>query len=130
MQNLQPGQENPGYNFTLNRFFSELPAVIDKAPALVRNSYQRMKTPAEFELYDLQEDPYEFNDLVSDPDHNAILKTLKQQLARWRQKTNDPLLKPMNLQRLKAEITACFENGLPQKTRLELTYPDYFFAKP
>ena len=130
VQNLQPGQENPGYNFTLNRFFSELPAVIDKAPALVRNSYQRMKTPAEFELYDLQEDPYEFNDLVSDPDHNAILKTLKQQLAHWRQKTNDPLLKPMNLQRLKTEITACFEDGLPQKTRLELTYPDYFFAKP
>jgi len=130
VQNLQPEQENPGYNFTLNRFFSELPAIIEKAPPLVRNSYQRMKTPAAFELYDLQDDPYEFNDLVSDPDHKTILESLKQQLARWRKETNDPLLKPANLQRLKNEIMACFENGLPQKDRLELTYPDYFFGKP
>ena len=130
VQNLQPGQENPGYNFTLNRFFAELPAAIETAPALVRNSYQRMKTPAEFELYDLQQDPYEFNDLVSDAGHTAIRENLKQQLARWRKETNDPLLKPANLQRLKAEINACFENGQPQKSRLELTYPDYFFATP
>ena len=127
VQNLQPGQENPGYNFTLNRFFAELPAVIETAPALVRNSYQRMKRPAEFELYDLQQDPYEFNDLVSVAGHTAIRENLKQQLARWRKETDDPLLKPANLQRLKAEIDACFENGLPQKSRLELTYPDYFF---
>ena len=104
--------------------------MIETAPALVRNSYQRMKTPAEFELYDLQQDPYEFNDLVADAGHTAVQENLKQQLARWRKETNDPLLKPANVQRLKAEIDACFENGLPQKSRLQLTYPDYFFATP
>ena len=130
VQNLQPGQVNPGYDFTLKRFFSELPEVIQTAPAVVRNSYQRMKRPAEFELYDLQQDPYEFNDLVSDTAHATMLANLKQQLASWRQETRDPLLRPANLQHLKAEIDACFENGQPQKSRLELTYPDYFFATP
>jgi N-sulfoglucosamine sulfohydrolase len=130
VQNLQPGKENPGYNFTLNRFFAGLPEVIEAAPALVRDSYKRMKTPAAFELYDLQQDPYEFKDLVSDASHTAILKNLKQELARWRKETRDPLLQPANLQRLKAEIDACLINGNPDKSSLKLTYPDYFFATP
>ena len=130
VQNLQPGQENPGYKFTLNRFFTGLQSVIDSAPNGIRESYQRMKTPAEFELYDLQQDPYEFNDLVSDANHRIILADLKQQLARWRKETNDPLLSRANLLRLKAEVDACMMNGQPQKSKLELTYPDYFFAPP
>ncbi len=130
VHNLQPGQENPGYSFTLNRFFSGLPEVIEAAPALVRDSYQRMKTPAAFELYDLQQDPYEFKDLVSDASHAAILENLKQELARWRKETRDPLLQPANLQHLKAEIDACLINGKPDKSLLKLTYPDYFFATP
>ena len=130
VQNLQPGQENPGYSFTLNRFFSGLPEVIEAAPALVRDSYQRMKKPAEFELYDLQQDPYEFTDLVSNASHAAILENLKQELARWRKQTRDPLLQPANLQRLKAEIDACLINGSPDKSLLKLTYPDYFLETP
>ena len=130
VQNLLPGQENPGYNFTLQRFFPELPEVIDAAPALVRDSYRRMKTPAAFELYDLHQDPYEFNDLVSDPRYKVTLDTLKKELARWRKETRDPLLDSASLQRLKSEMEACQVNGKPDKSLLHLTYPDYFFAKP
>ena len=39
----------------------------------------------------------------------------------------DPLLQPENLSRLKAEVDACFVDGTPDKSRLSLAYPDYFF---
>ena len=128
IQNLQPGQENPGYEFTMKRFFPDLATSIEEAPDHVRESYRRMKRPGEFELYDLQQDPYEFTDLVSNAANAAVLAELKQQLADWRLKTRDPFLDPAKLRRLKAEIDACMVNGQPQKSSLDLTYPDYFFA--
>ena len=57
IQNLMPGQNNPGYDFTLKRFFPGLSKTIDAAPAHIRAAYHRMKTPPEYELYDLQTDP-------------------------------------------------------------------------
>ena len=128
IQNLQPGQENPGYEFTMKRFFPDLATSIEEAPDHVRESYRRMKRPGEFELYDLQQDPYEFTDLVSNAANAAVLAELKQKLADWRLKTRDPFLDPAKLRRLKAEIDACMVNGQPQKSSLDLTYPDYFFA--
>ena len=128
IQNLQPGQENPGYEFTMKRFFPDLATSIEEAPDHVRESYRRMKRPGEFELYDLQQDPYEFTDLVSNAANATVLAELKQQLADWRLKTRDPFLDPAKLRRLKAEIDACMVNGQPQKSSLDLTYPDYFFA--
>ena len=130
VRNLQAGKENPGYEFTMKRFFSGLATSLEKAPKPVRESYRRMKTPNAFELYDLQQDPYEFQDLVSDPGHASILANLKQQLHDWRKETQDPLLDKNNLARLAAEIEACMVDGQPQKGKLELTYPDYFFVHP
>jgi N-sulfoglucosamine sulfohydrolase len=128
IQNLLPGKTNPGHAFTLNRFFPDLPDTIESASDPVRASYRRMQTPPAFELYDLHSDPYEFRDLAPNADHSVVLAELKQQLATWRTQTHDMLLVPGNLQRLKAEIDACIEDGIPAKSRLTLTYPDYFFA--
>jgi N-sulfoglucosamine sulfohydrolase len=114
----------------MKRFFSGLATSLEKAPKSIRESYRRMKTPNAFELYDLQQDPYEFQDLVSDPGHASILANLKQQLHDWRKETQDPLLDKNNLARLAAEIEACMVDGQPQKGKLELTYPDYFFVHP
>lgn len=130
VQNLQPHEENPGYSFTISRFYPELPDVIAAAPAVVRDSYRRMQIPAEYELYDLQQDPYEFRDLAASASHAAILANLKQELARWRKQTRDPLLRSANLQRIRAEIDACVTNGSPNKSLLKLTYPDYFLTTP
>jgi hypothetical protein len=121
-----PGRKNPGYAFTLQRFFSDLPPAIEAAPDLVRASYHRMESPPEYELYDLRADPHEFRNLSADPRHAETLVELKRQLADWRTRTRDPLLEPVNLKRLKSEIDACIVDGEAQKTRLELTYPDYF----
>ncbi|MGI9471239.1 MAG: sulfatase family protein [Rubripirellula sp.] len=127
IQNLLPEQVNPGYAFTEQRFFEGLSAVIERSSDPVRQAYQRMRKPPEFELYDLENDPHEFENLASNREHRETLTRLQTTLASWRDQTNDPLLDPRNLEQLKAEIDDCFVDGKPNKQHLELNYPEYFF---
>ncbi|MGB0582014.1 MAG: hypothetical protein ACPGVU_20150, partial [Limisphaerales bacterium] len=110
---------------TINRFFEGLQKVIKKSP--VKEAYALMRQPPEFELYDLQQDPYEFRNLTDDPKHSEKFAELKRVLAGWRNRTRDPLLNPANVRRLKQEVEACFQDGKPEKALLNLTYPTYFF---
>ena len=128
IRNLLPGQANPGYAFTLRRFFNGLPQVIAKAPETVRTAYDRMQIPPAYELYDLQSDPYEFHNLAADSEHADTLAELKTQLAEWRQRTRDPMLIADNVTRLKREVEACRVDGLPDKSRLTLNYTRYFLS--
>ncbi|MEM7383708.1 MAG: sulfatase-like hydrolase/transferase [Verrucomicrobiota bacterium] len=128
IRNLMPGEINPGYAFTNNRFFEGLDEVIAAAPEPVRGAYLRMEMPPEFELYDLESDPYEFTNLAADPNHAATLARLQARLQEWRHGTRDPLRDAKSITRLKEEIEACIEDGMAIKRRLLLTYPDYFFG--
>ena len=128
IQNLQPGTVNPGYRFTLERFYADLPQAIETAAPRIRTAYHRQRQPPEFELYDLQNDPHEFVDLAADPGSATVFHRLQTELTRWRISSQDPLLDNGNLKRLKAEIDACMLNGKPEKKRLTLNYPHYFFA--
>ena len=87
-----PGIENPGYQFTNNRFFDSLMDTIDKAPEPIRSAYYQMEKPSKFELYDLKNDPHEFNNLANDPTHSRILADLQTRLQQWREETKDPML--------------------------------------
>lgn len=127
IHNLLPDQDNPGYDFTLKRFFADLPKTIESAPDDIRTAYHRMKTPPTYELYDLETDPHEFRNLAADAEYAEPLATLKERLVEWRTRTNDPLLNPENLRRLKAEVDACIINGEAHKEKLQLSYLDYFF---
>lgn len=49
--------------------------------------------PAE-ELYDLENDPYEINNLATNPKYKKELSVLRAQLYRWMAETNDPGLIP------------------------------------
>lgn len=51
------------------------------------------ETPEEFELYDLQNDPEERNNLYGKPETDELVKTLRQQLEELRRQTRDPELK-------------------------------------
>lgn len=126
IQNLMPDQVNPGYDFTAGRFYSEdeLGKALDEAPERVREAYARMRKPPEFELYDLERDPYELENLAPDPDHQSVLTELKEALLEWRSETADPFLDKENVTRLKAEIDATFKEG--QYERPEgWHYPEY-----
>ncbi len=127
--NLMPGRVNPGNQFTKNRFFEDLIATIDEAPDPIRSAYRNMERPPKFELYDLEEDPHEFHNLAEDPDYREIRSDLEKRLDTWRHETRDPMLKYINLLRLKEEVDACFVEGQPDKAKLTLTYPDYFFDR-
>ena len=130
IQNLMPGQINPGYEYAMNRFFEGLPKSIEAAPSHIREAYQRMKRPPKYELYDLDNDPYEFRNLADDRRHETVFAKLRSKLDDWRTSTKDPLLDAENLKMLKSEVDACFVNGKPSKDKLNLTYPEYFFAAP
>ncbi|CAI7584920.1 unnamed protein product [Penicillium crustosum] len=44
------------------------------------------------ELYDLENDPNEVNNLVKDPEHAAVLEDLRTRLETWQRRTEDPWL--------------------------------------
>ncbi len=128
--NLMPGEVNPGYDYTRRKFFEENQEVVAEAPEPMRSAYQRMERPAEYELYDLESDPYEFTDLVDSTKHEEVFYRLKDELAQWQEDTDDPMRQRENVYRLKAEIDACIEEGgEASKAKLDLTYPDYFFTE-
>jgi N-sulfoglucosamine sulfohydrolase len=46
----------------------------------------------EWELYDLEADPKELNNLAGKPDHSKSLADLKGKLRAWQESTRDPWL--------------------------------------
>ena len=124
--NLMPDQVNPGYDFTMSRFYSadDLDRALARAPVRVRKAYARMRRPPEFELYDLERDPYEFENLASVPDHRSVLAELKDALLAWRRETGDPFLDAENVMRLKAEVDATFKDGQYERPD-GWRYPEY-----
>ena len=127
IENLLPGETNPGYAFTMDGHIeADVRAAVHAASPEVRAAYARMERPPQWELYDLAADPHEFRDLASDPAHAATLAHLQRTLADWRRDTADPLLKPENLARLKAEIAAASKADARENSWL---YPYYFFGQ-
>jgi arylsulfatase A-like enzyme len=51
--------------------------------------------PAE-ELYDLQTDPYELNNIADKPENKPVLRRMREQLNKWMLSQNDPALKGSN----------------------------------
>jgi N-sulfoglucosamine sulfohydrolase len=78
---------------------SDLAASTDE----VRQTYATWKDAPPVELYDLENDPCEFNNLGGQPEFADVQKRLLAQLELWRQQTNDPLIDPAKLARLTQE---------------------------
>ena len=51
---------------------------------------QRLVDPPQWELYDLRQDPVEFDNLVDMETMREIQQRLKAQLAQWQEETQDP----------------------------------------
>ena len=111
--NLLPNERNPGHDFTIERFVGneEMEEALRHASNEVRRAYELMAEPPQFELYDLEQDPFEFRNLAGEPDHQEVLRELRDTLLQWRQQTADPFLDPANVTRLRDEIEATRKNG-------------------
>ncbi|MBY5956499.1 sulfatase [Membranicola marinus] len=77
---------------------------IHHSPNHVKKAYAIWKQPPTFELYDLDQDPWEFNNLSDHPHFQHVLDNMKTLLRRWREETNDPLLDRVKLEKLTAEM--------------------------
>ena len=73
-----------------------------------RKAMEFLPIPPQWELYDLETDPWEFHNLSADPAHAATLKRLQGLLRDCQKETRDPFLDPAVLTAKHAEI-----NGRP-----------------
>tara|TARA_R110002072_G_scaffold271954_2_gene431972 strand:- start:4670 stop:6130 length:1461 start_codon:yes stop_codon:yes gene_type:complete len=60
----------------------------------IKEVYDRVENPPEVELYDLQQDPYEWSNLADNSELADVRERLLLEVEEWRQSTNDPLLDP------------------------------------
>ncbi len=60
----------------------------------IREVYDRVDNPPEFELFDVSADPHEYHNLASDPANKELVARLAARIADWRKETKDPFLDP------------------------------------
>lgn len=109
---------NPGTAYTIRRFQSA-DSAIAAAPITVRQAYRRMANPPEYELYDLVNDPYEWNNLADDAAYQQKRKKLSNVLKRWQVETRDPMLDKELARRFFDEIMGTNEE------KVDLRYHKY-----
>ena len=86
-----------------------------------------MRQPPRYELYDLENDPFEFRNLANAPEYAEIFLELQSSLTDWRKQTGDPLLDPRS-------FAATGRRGASIKSKStgkkhDWGYPDYFFGR-
>ena len=93
IHNPLAGEVNPGYAFTLGKKFFKTPEseLMAAASETVRAAYRLMKRPPLYELYDLQKDPYEFNNMADEPSLAKTRSRLVAELKRWQKESGDAL---------------------------------------
>ena len=68
------------------------------------------------ELYDLKADPYEINNLASDPEYAAKLKEMRGHLDKWMEQTGDRGREPESKEMFESDMDV-YLNGLRSKKR-------------
>ena len=84
-------------------FYAPNQQEIDASPPAVQASYLRWRNPPPVELYDLANDPWEFENLANADNMTEVKQLLLKELNDFRVRHGDPLLDPEKLSRLAAE---------------------------
>lgn len=67
-------------------------------PSEIEAIYKHWENPPEYSLYNLEDDPREWNDLAADPQYAEPLKEMIEALQKFQRDTADPFLDPANRQ--------------------------------
>jgi N-sulfoglucosamine sulfohydrolase len=89
IQNLEYEKQNPYIvtdNYSLN-----ISKQIPYKNTIIDSVFVRFKSPPEFELYDVENDPYEFHDIYTKEQNEPIVEKLKRKLLEWQISTSDSL---------------------------------------
>lgn len=132
VHNLLPQRVNPLYERYLVKQTPQTftPQELKNAPKHVQDAYRIFYQPPEFELYDLQNDPWEFYNLAKDSRYIKQVVRLKRRLIEWQIETNDPLRHKHILDQFTAENDATMTSGKYVRKKLgQWKYPEYFFEQ-
>jgi N-sulfoglucosamine sulfohydrolase len=130
VHNLLPHRKNPVYDIYLieQRPETFTHEELTNVPEHIQEAYKIFRRPPEYELYDLKNDPWEFNNLAENPSYDEHLTRLKKQLAKWQKETDDPFRHKHILEKFTAENDATMATGEYKKKKLgQWKYPEYFF---
>jgi len=120
------GTENPGYAFTLSHTVKISEEELFRvASNHVKEAYLRMKIPPEYELYDLNIDPFELVNLAENEQYADILMELKKQLRTWQKRTSDALIDTTTARVLFERI----QKVEIERPRKEVSYFDLMYNK-
>ncbi len=106
----RPDRPDPGAQLNAGLFpcnkrvaSGTLPEEVRDATENTRRAYAIYDNPPPEQLYDLHEDPWEFNNLADDPSYAPMKNRLRAELVDWQAQTGDLLRDPSLLARLNAE---------------------------
>lgn len=97
---------------------------LQAAPDSIIKVYQTWLNPPVLQLYDLQNDPWEFNDLAEKPEYEEIKFRLYEKLKKWQEDTDDPLRFPEKLRALTNE----HDTIVTSSNRKNWLYPEYLYG--
>ena len=104
-------------------------AEIAKADQHVRSAHRTWDDAPPEELYDLEDDPHEFNNLAGKLEYADVQKRLRAQLKAWQHQTGDPLTDPIKLDQLTQEQDAVAA-GYSKKKPFKWKYHQYLRSGP
>lgn len=127
-------RENPHYEFykaaTGHFAGGTQPEELENASETVRKAYDRWKCPPKYELYDLQNDPYEWNDLSGNPAYGEIFERLKKVLYEWRVESGDLIVNQNILNMFRTDMDSILNNNINYRKDKNFHYPYLKYMNP
>lgn len=101
---------------------------IKHSPEIIKKAYETWLTGPLYELYDLIDDPYEFDNLAYNAEFKDVFERLKKELFLWQEETNDPFADPIRYIKYQNEVDSVMKNnpGYRRDPEFEWKYPEYF----
>ncbi|MHC4119515.1 MAG: sulfatase family protein [Planctomycetota bacterium] len=131
--NLRQDMPNPIYEAYLTQFNVHFKAGanwddIAAAPQAVQSAYDTWKAPPPVELYDLKNDPHEWDNLADQPQCAKVQERLMRAMNDWRRRTADPSADPEKLGMLFEEMDGVMREKVKYRNEegFRWNYLDYY----